>query len=101
MIPLEDAIRKMSSAVATRLSITDRGVLREGLWADVVIFDPETIIDRATFEAPHQLSEGMRYVFVNGVAVVRDGQHTGAKPGMVVRGPGYPARDEPPTSDGP
>ncbi len=101
VIPLEDAIRKMSSAVATRLSITDRGVLREGLWADVVIFDPETIIDRATFEAPHQLSEGMRYVFVNGVAVVRDGQHTGAKPGMVVRGPGYPARDEPPTSDGP
>ncbi len=101
VIPLEDAIRKMSSAVATRLSITDRGVLREGLWADVVIFDPETIIDRATFEAPHQLSEGMRYVFVNGVAVVRDGQHTGAKPGMVVRGPGYSARDEPPTSDGP
>jgi N-acyl-D-aspartate/D-glutamate deacylase len=79
----------MSSAVATRLSIHDRGVLREGFYADIVIFDPETVIDRATYEEPHQVSAGIRDVFVNGVAVVREGEHTGAKPGMIVRGPGY------------
>ena len=89
VVPLEDAIRKMSSAVATRLSILDRGVLREGFYADIVIFDPETVIDRATYEDPHQVSDGIRDVFVNGVAVVRGGEHTGAKPGMIVRGPGY------------
>lgn len=91
VIGLEDAIRKMSSAVATRLSIADRGVLRAGMYADIVVFDPATIADKATFEQPHQLSVGMRHVFVNGVAVVRDGAHTGAKPGMIVRGPGYRA----------
>jgi N-acyl-D-amino-acid deacylase len=89
VIPLEDAIRKMTSAVATRLSIQDRGVLREGSWADIVAFDPDRVIDRATFEEPHQLSEGIRHVWVNGVAVVKDGAHTGATPGMIVRGPGY------------
>ncbi len=89
VISLEDAIRKMTSAVTTRLSIQDRGVLREGLFADVVIFDPATIIDHATFEKPHQVSEGVRDVFVNGVAVLRNGVHTGAKPGRAVRGPGY------------
>jgi dihydroorotase/N-acyl-D-amino-acid deacylase len=89
IIPLEDAIRKMTSAVATRLSIQDRGVLRAGLWADIVVFDPETIIDRATFEEPHQVSTGVRHLFVNGVAVVRNGEHTGELPGMIVRGPGY------------
>jgi len=89
VLTLEDAVRKASSAVATRLSITDRGVLKAGLKADVVVFDPNTITDHATFEAPHQLSTGMSHVFVNGVAVLRDGQHTGAKPGVVVRGPGY------------
>jgi N-acyl-D-amino-acid deacylase len=89
VVPLEDAIRKMSSAVATRLSIPDRGVIREGFYADIVIFDPETVIDRATYEDPHQVSVGVRDVFVNGVAVVRGGEHTGAKPGMIVRGPGY------------
>jgi N-acyl-D-amino-acid deacylase len=89
VMPLEEAIRKMSSAVTTRLSIQDRGILREGLYADIVMFDPETIIDRATFEDPHQLSVGMQHVLVNGVPVVRNGAHTGAKPGMVVRGPGY------------
>ena len=89
VVPLEDAIRKMSSAVATRLSIPDRGVLREGFYADIVIFDPETVIDRATYEDPHQVSDGVRDVFVNGVAVVRRGEHTDAKPGMIVRGPGY------------
>jgi dihydroorotase/N-acyl-D-amino-acid deacylase len=89
VIPLEDAVRKASSAVASRLSITDRGVLKAGLKADVIIFDPATIVDNATFENPHQLSTGVRDVFVNGVAVLRNGQHTGAKPGVVVRGPGY------------
>lgn len=89
VMPLEEAIRKMSSAVATRLGIQDRGVLREGMYADVVVFDPETVIDNATYEQPHQLSTGIRDVFVNGVAVVRDGRHTGARPGMAVRGGGY------------
>jgi dihydroorotase/N-acyl-D-amino-acid deacylase len=89
VIPLEDAIRKMTSAVADRLSIRDRGLLREGMYADVVIFDPETVADRATYESPHQLSVGVEYVFVNGEAVVRAGVHTGAKPGKIVRGPGY------------
>jgi dihydroorotase/N-acyl-D-amino-acid deacylase len=92
VMPLEEAIRKMSSAVATRLSLQDRGVLREGMYADIVVFDPETIADRATFESPHQLSVGIRSVFVNGTAVVRDGRHTGAKPGRIVRGPGYGRR---------
>jgi dihydroorotase/N-acyl-D-amino-acid deacylase len=87
--PLEDAVRKASSAVATRLQIHDRGVIKQGLKADIVVFDPNTIIDNATFEKPHQLSTGMKDVFVNGVAVVRDGKHTGAKPGQVVRGAGY------------
>jgi len=89
---LEDAVRKMSSAVATRLSIQDRGVLREGLYADIVIFDPRSVSDRATFEEPHQLSVGMQYVLVNGVVVVRNGRHTGAKPGRIVWGPGYRGR---------
>ncbi|GBD33303.1 D-aminoacylase [bacterium HR33] len=89
VLGLEDAIRKMTSAVATRLSIPDRGLLRPGFYADIVVFDPETVADRATFEQPHQLSVGVRHVFVNGVAVVKDGKHTGAKPGRVIRGPGY------------
>ncbi|HEX5409360.1 MAG TPA: D-aminoacylase [Gemmatimonadaceae bacterium] len=89
VLTLEDAIRKMTWAVAQRLSIRDRGLLHEGMYADVVVFDPATIIDRATYEQPHQLSVGMKHVFVNGVEVVLDGKATGAKPGMVVRGPGY------------
>ena len=88
VLPLEDAVRKATSAVATRLSIPDRGVLREGFFADIAVFDPATIIDRSTFEKPHVLSEGVRFVFVNGTLVVRDGRHTGAKPGRVLRGPG-------------
>ncbi len=92
VIRLEDAVRKASSAVATRLHLQDRGLLREGMYADIVVFDPQTIIDVATFPEPHQLSRGMHHVFVNGVAVVRDGQHTGAKPGQIVRGPGYRRR---------
>ena len=89
IIPLEDAIRKMSSAVTTRLGIQDRGVLRAGMFADIVVFDPARVADLATFEQPHQLSVGIRHVYVNGVAVVRDGTHTGAKPGRALRGPGY------------
>jgi N-acyl-D-aspartate/D-glutamate deacylase len=91
VLPLEDAIRKMTSAVAERLSLRDRGLLREGMYADVVVFDPTTVIDHATYEHTHQLSTGIRDVLVNGVAVVRDGAHTGAKPGRAVRGPGWAA----------
>jgi N-acyl-D-amino-acid deacylase len=89
VLTLEDAIRKMTWAVAERLSIDDRGMLHEGMHADVVVFDPNTIIDRATYEQPNQLSVGVREVLVNGVEVVRDGRHTGAKPGRIVRGPGW------------
>lgn len=89
VLTLEDAIRKMTSAVATRLSIPDRGVLRQGFYADVVVFDPETVGDRATFEKPHQVSVGITHVLVNGVVVLQDGVHTGAKPGRPVRGPGW------------
>ena len=89
VLPIEDAIRKMTSAVTTRLGIQDRGLLREGMHADIVIFDPATVADHATYEQPHQLSTGVEHVFVNGVAVVRDGRATGAKPGRALRGPGY------------
>ncbi|MEO8188305.1 MAG: D-aminoacylase [Burkholderiaceae bacterium] len=89
LIPLEDAIRKMTGAVAERLLIRDRGLLREGMHADVVVFDPATIQEHSTFEQPHQLSTGVEHVFVNGIQVVRDGRHTGAKPGRIVRGAGW------------
>jgi len=89
VLRLEDAVRKATSAVATRLSIQDRGLIKEGMKADVIVFDPATIADRATFERPHQLSVGVSHVWVNGVAVLREGVHTGAKPGQVVRGPGW------------
>jgi N-acyl-D-amino-acid deacylase len=88
-LSLEDAIRKMSGAVADRLLIRDRGLLREGMYADVVVFDPATIQEHSTYEKPNQGSTGVREVFVNGVEVIRDGKHTGAKPGRVVRGPGW------------
>ena len=88
VMPLEDAVRKATSAVATRLSIPDRGLLREGFFADIAVFDPNTIIDHSTFEQPHVLSDGVKLVFVNGTLVVRDGRHTGAKPGRILHGPG-------------
>jgi len=88
VMPLEEAVRKATSAVATRLSIPDRGVLRGGMFADITVFDPNTIADRSTFEQPHQPSIGVKYVFVNGTMVVRDGKHTNAKPGRVLHGPG-------------
>jgi dihydroorotase/N-acyl-D-amino-acid deacylase len=89
LLTLEDAIRKFSALPAQRLRLSDRGVLKQGMWADVVIFDPATIRDLATFEQPNQLSEGMQYVLVNGVAVIADGKITGARPGHVLRGRGY------------
>jgi len=86
---LEDAIRKFSALPAQRVRLTDRGVLKKGMWADIVVFDPENIRDVATFEEPNRLSEGMRFVLVNGVPVIAEGQMTGALPGRVLRGPGY------------
>jgi dihydroorotase/N-acyl-D-amino-acid deacylase len=71
------------------MRLADRGVLKEGMWADVVVFDPEKTRDLATFEQPNQLSVGMQYVFVNGVAVIADGKATNALPGRVLRGPGF------------
>jgi dihydroorotase/N-acyl-D-amino-acid deacylase len=88
LMTLEEAVRKMTGGVAARLGLRDRGLLREGLYADVVVFDPATIIDLATPEKPHQLSRGVSQVFVNGVQVVRDGMHTGATPGRALYGPG-------------
>ena len=88
-LTLEDAIRKFSALPAQRMRLTDRGVLKTGMWADIVVFDPQTIRDVATFEKPNQLSEGMQFVLVNGVPVIEQGKMTGAKPGRVVRGPGY------------
>ncbi len=89
IIPLEEAIRKLTLLPATNTGIRDRGALRVGYYADIVVFDPGTIADRATFEQPHQYSVGMRDVFVNGVQVLANGEHTGAKPGRFVRGPGW------------
>src|SRR5579862_5643842 len=89
VLSLEDAIRKFSALPAQRMRLTDRGVLKAGMWADVVIFDPATVHDRATFDNPNQLSEGMDYVLVNGVPVIDQGKMTGSLPGKVLRGPGY------------
>ncbi|HEY6186990.1 MAG TPA: D-aminoacylase [Pyrinomonadaceae bacterium] len=86
---LEEAIRKFTALPAQRMRLTDRGVLKTGMWADVVVFDPETVRDRATFENPNQLSEGMQYVLVNGVPVIDGGKATDALPGKVLRGPGF------------
>jgi N-acyl-D-aspartate/D-glutamate deacylase len=88
-LTLEDAIRKFSALPAQRMRLTDRGVLKQGMWADVVVFDPATIQDRATFAEPNQLSQGMEYVLVNGVPVIDQGKMTGKLPGKVLRGPGY------------
>ena len=88
-LTLEDAIRKFSALPAQRMRLTDRGVLKAGMWADVVVFDPATVRDLATFENPNQLSQGMEYVLVNGVAVIDQGKQTEALPGKVLRGAGY------------
>ena len=89
---LEEAIRKFTSLPASRLRLNDRGVLKAGLWADIVVFDPNTITERSTFQAPNQLSVGMQWVLVNGVPVIADGIATHALPGQVLRGPGYRVR---------
>lgn len=91
-ITLEDAVRKSSAGVANRLGLLDRGLLREGLKADVIVFDPETVIDNATYTDPHQLSAGICDVWVNGTRVLENGEHTGALPGERVYGPGYKPR---------
>src|SRR5213592_2258853 len=88
VISLPEAIRRLSGLPATNLGLDHRGFLKPGMFADVVVFDPQTIADRATFESPHQLAVGVRDVFVNGVHVLKDGEHTGAKPGKALWGPG-------------
>ena len=89
IITLQEAVRKMTHLPATNLKLKNRGLLAEGYYADVVIFDPAKVQDHATFAKPHQYSTGVDHVFVNGVQVLKDGQHTGATPGRVVRGPGW------------
>jgi dihydroorotase/N-acyl-D-amino-acid deacylase len=91
LLTLEDAIRKFSALPAGRMRLADRGVLKQGMWADLVVFNPDTVADRATFENPNQLSVGMDYVLVNGVPVIEQGRATGARPGKILRGPGYTA----------
>ena len=88
VIPMTEAIRRLSGLPATNLGVDHRGFIKEGMFADVVLFDPATIADRATFEKPHQYAVGVKHVFVNGVQVLRDGEHTGAKPGRALWGPG-------------
>jgi len=89
LIPMEEAVRRLTSFPAENLGLRKRGRLGPGYHADVVVFDPATVADRATFEEPHQLAVGVQHVFVNGVQVLREGEHTGATPGRVVRGPGW------------
>jgi N-acyl-D-amino-acid deacylase len=89
VITLEEAIKRLTSLPASNLKIKERGSLTPGYFADVVVFDPQKIQDHATFEKPHQYSTGMVHVFVNGTQVLNNGEHTGAHPGRVVRGPGW------------
>jgi N-acyl-D-aspartate/D-glutamate deacylase len=88
VLKLEDAVRKMTSLGAQQLGIRDRGLLREGKFADVVVFDPDRVADKATFAQPHQYPVGIEYVIVNGKIVIENGKHTGARPGRIVYGPG-------------
>jgi N-acyl-D-amino-acid deacylase len=96
-LTLEDAIRKFTSLPAQRMRLSDRGVLKAGMWADIAIFHPDSVRDRATFAKPNQLSEGMRWVLVNGVPVIADGKATRALPGKVLRGPGAAQERSAPT----
>jgi N-acyl-D-amino-acid deacylase len=88
VISLAEAVRRLSGLPATNLGLDHRGFIKEGMFADVVVFDPATIADRATFEKPHQYAVGVKQVFVNGTQVIKDGEHTGAKPGRALWGPG-------------
>ena len=92
VIPLAEAIRRLTSLPAENLKIRERGALKAGHFADVVVFDPGRIKDHATYEEPHRFATGVLHVLVNGVQVLRDGEHTGAKPGRVIRGPGWKAQ---------
>ncbi len=94
VMPLEEAIRRLTALPAENLRLDRRGRLQPGYYADLALFDPATIRDHATYEAPHQLATGMVHVFVNGVHVLADGEHTGATPGRVVRGPGYQKKED-------
>ena len=89
VIPLEEAIRRMTSLPAQRFHLTDRGLLRPGYAADVVVFDEKTVADRATYEQPHAYTTGITWVLVNGIPVVENGKHTGKRPGQLIMGPGY------------
>ena len=89
VLPLEEAVRRLAALPASNLGIKDRGLLKAGYFADIAVFDPAKIRDHATFEKPHQYATGMVHVFVNGAQVLKAGEHTGATPGRVVRGPGY------------
>jgi N-acyl-D-amino-acid deacylase len=89
VIPMQEAIRKLTSLPCSNLKIKDRGLLKPGYKADLVVFDPATIQDHATFEKPHQYATGVEHVFVNGIQVIKNGEHTGAMPGRAVRGPGW------------
>lgn len=89
VVPLEEAIRRLTSLPAQNLGLARRGALDAGNYADLVVFDPARIADHATFERPHQYATGVTHVFVNGTQVIANGEHTGAKPGLVVRGPGW------------
>jgi len=88
VISLAEAVHRLSGLPATNLGLDHRGFIKQGMFADVVVFDPQTIADRATFEQPHQYSVGVKHVFVNGVQVLNDGEHTGSKPGRALWGPG-------------
>jgi len=89
VVSLEEAIRKMTSLAANRVHLVERGLLKPGFFADIVVFDPQQIRDVATFEDPNRLSTGMRYVIVNGALVMSGGKQTNAMPGRPLRGPGY------------
>jgi N-acyl-D-amino-acid deacylase len=89
LISLEEAIRKLTSLPANNMKIQRRGMLKNGYFADIVVFDPQKICDHATYSNPHQYSTGVTDVFVNGAQVIKNGEHTGLLPGRVVRGPGY------------
>jgi N-acyl-D-amino-acid deacylase len=89
ILSLEEAIRRLTSLPASNLRLEGRGMLKEGYFADVVVFNADRIQDHATFEEPHQYATGVSHVFVNGKRVIADGEHTGARPGRFVKGPGY------------